>query len=97
MSASSIISLLPWKRPGARQSPLPGDPPTDWALLVQLLAGDESAFASLMERHQSLVMSVCQRILREAADAKDAFQVTLLALARKARPLRISFSVMWTK
>jgi hypothetical protein len=50
-----------------------------------------------MERHQGLVVSVRQRILREAADARDAFQVTLLALARQARPLRISFSVMWTK
>ncbi|MCX7400479.1 MAG: hypothetical protein NT138_22615 [Planctomycetales bacterium] len=47
-----------------------------------------------MERHQGLVKSVCQRILRKAANARDAVQATLLALARKARPLRISFSVM---
>jgi RNA polymerase sigma factor (sigma-70 family) len=93
MSASSIISLLPWKRPGARQPPQPGDPPTDLALLAQFVGGDESAFAKLMERHQSLVMSVCQRILREASDAEDAFQATFLVLARKARSLNWQDSI----
>jgi RNA polymerase sigma factor (sigma-70 family) len=78
---------------GARQTPLPGDPPTDWSLLAQFVAGDESAFASLMERHQSLVMSVCQRILREAADAEDAFQATFLVLARKATSLNWQDSI----
>jgi RNA polymerase sigma factor (sigma-70 family) len=46
-----------------------------------------------MERHQSLVMSVCQRILREAADAEDAFQATFLVLARKARSLNWQDSI----
>ncbi len=94
MSDGSIISLLPWKRQAAQQTPLAGEPPTDWSLLAQFVAGDESAFASLMERHQSLVMSVCQRILREAADAEDAFQATFLVLARKARTLSWQDSIV---
>ena len=93
MSAGSIMRLLPWKRQGARQTPQPGELPTDWLLLNQFVSGDESAFAILMERHQSLVMSVCQRILREAADAEDAFQATFLVLARKAKSLQWQDSI----
>lgn len=93
MSAGSMMRLLPWKRQQARQTPLPGDPPPDWSLLAQFVAGDQAAFASLMERHQGLVMSVCQRILREAADAEDAFQATFLVLARKATSLHWQDSI----
>ncbi|MFO0999447.1 MAG: sigma-70 family RNA polymerase sigma factor [Planctomycetaceae bacterium] len=93
MSSSSIVRLLPWKQQGAQRIPLPGEPPTDWTLLAEFVAGDESAFAKLMERHQSLVMSVCQRILREASDAEDAFQATFLVLARKARSLNWQDSI----
>ena len=93
MSGGSIISLMPWKRQSSQRTLEPNASPTDWSLLAQFVAGDESAFASLMERHQSLVMSVCQRILREAADAEDAFQATFLVLARKARSLNWQDSI----
>jgi RNA polymerase sigma factor (sigma-70 family) len=46
-----------------------------------------------MNRHQQLVMSVCQRILREAADAEDAFQATFLVLARRAASLKWQDSI----
>src|SRR5262249_35622519 len=38
-------------------------------------------------RHETLVMSVCRRILDQAPDAEDAFQATFLLLAKKAGSL----------
>jgi len=45
----------------------------------------EDAFAVVVERHGPMVLRVCRRILTDTNDADDAFQVTFLVLARKAR------------
>ena len=66
---------------------------TDQELLRLFLAGCETSFSEIVQRHAGLVMGVCQRVLRHAADAEDAFQATFLVLARKAGALRWNDSI----
>jgi RNA polymerase sigma factor (sigma-70 family) len=62
---------------------------TDGQLLRRyIVAGDETAFATLVHRHGQLVWDVCRRLLLQDQDAEDAFQATFLILAEKAASIR---------
>lgn len=62
---------------------------TDRDLLGRFAAGrDESAFRTLVHRYGPLVFRACLRVLRNEADAEDAFQATFLVLVRKADAVR---------
>jgi RNA polymerase sigma factor (sigma-70 family) len=61
---------------------------SDAQLLARFAAErDEAAFAALVRRHGTHVLSVCRRALRDTHAADDAFQATFLLLACKAGSL----------
>lgn len=45
---------------------------------------DEASFEVLVWRHGTMVLNLCQRVLRDSHEAEDAFQATFLVFARKA-------------
>jgi len=58
---------------------------TDRQLLEAFAAGERAtSFSRLVDRHGPMVYGVCKRVLRNAADADDAFQATFLVLAKQA-------------
>jgi RNA polymerase sigma-70 factor (ECF subfamily) len=61
------------------------------AELVERFANrrDEVAFEALVARHGPMVLATCRRMLRDPADADDAFQATFLVLARRAGSIRV--------
>ncbi len=62
----------------------------DRGLLDQFVRGgetSEAAFATLVERHGAMVLRVCRHLLADGHLAEDAFQVTFLLLARRARSI----------
>ncbi len=64
---------------------------SDRGLLDHFLRGgetSEAAFATLVERHGMMVLRVCRHLLADGHLAEDAFQVTFLLLARRARSIR---------
>ncbi len=58
---------------------------SDGRLLARFaIERDESAFATLVERHGPLVLRVALRMLRRREDAEDVFQAVFMVLARRA-------------
>lgn len=62
-------------------------------LLDRARAGDRAALESLLERHQAQVYRFGMRMCRDAEDAKDVLQDTLLAVARGVQGFRGSSSL----
>src|SRR5437899_257026 len=61
---------------------------TDGQLLEAFVVRrEEAAFTDLIQRHGPMVLSVCQRVLRDPFAAEDAFQATFLVFSRKARSI----------
>lgn len=61
------------------------DPASDRDLLDRHAAGDEEAFAALVQRHGKTVLAACRQVLTDPADIDDAFQATFVVLLKKAK------------
>jgi len=55
-----------------------------WEALAKVAAGDTSSFAALVESHQERLLRLCERLLGDAEEARDAAQDVFLKAYRKA-------------
>lgn len=70
-----------------RYTDMEPSPPTDHDLLRSFANGDQTAFATLLQRHERMVYSAALRRLDDADEARDAAQQTFVLLARYAARL----------
>lgn len=61
-----------------------GVPPTDGALILDMIAGSEGALAILYERHSSVIYARALRLTRDHSAAEEIVQETFLALWDRA-------------
>ena len=66
---------------------------SDRALMNRVAAGDEQAFADLVNRYSARLLTLAWRLLGNRADAEDAMQRALLRLFRSARSYRPQWAV----
>lgn len=71
---------------GALGVSVPQDP--DRLLVARFQSGDESAYDSLVGRHEEYVFNICFGILNNAEDADDAVQETFLAAYKALKRFR---------
>lgn len=60
----------------------------DAEVLARVAAGDTAAFEALVRRHQDRLVGVCQRLLGDREEARDAAQEVFLKAFRKAGSYR---------
>ena len=59
-----------------------------WDALARAAAGDAEAFASIVESHQERLLRLCEGLLGDAEEARDAAQEVFLKAWRKAAELK---------
>jgi RNA polymerase sigma-70 factor (ECF subfamily) len=59
-----------------------------WETLARVAAGETQAFAALVEEHQRRLFRLCERLLGDAEEARDAVQEVFLKAFRKAGDFR---------
>lgn len=57
----------------------------DVDLVARVAEGDRDAFGLLYDRHASVLLGICLRILRESRDAEDVLQEVFIQVWRDAR------------
>ena len=57
---------------------------SDWSLLSRTAAGDGDAFAELVGRHERRLLALCERVLGDPEEARDAAQEVFLKAYRHA-------------
>jgi RNA polymerase sigma-70 factor (ECF subfamily) len=59
-----------------------------WEVLARVAAGNGDAFVHLVESHQDRLLRLCERLLGDAEEARDAVQDVFLKVYRKAGEVR---------
>lgn len=59
-----------------------------WEALARVAAGEVDAFTPLVEHHQERLLRLCERLLGDAEEARDAAQEVFLKVFRKAGDVR---------
>ncbi|HVT58142.1 MAG TPA: RNA polymerase sigma factor [Thermoanaerobaculia bacterium] len=59
-----------------------------WEVLSRVAAGEVNAFAALVEAHQERLLRLCERMLGDLEEARDAAQEVFLKAFRKAGDFR---------
>jgi len=59
-----------------------------WQALARTAAGDAAAFERLVEQHQERLLRLCERMLADVEEARDAAQEVFLKLYRNAGSFR---------
>jgi RNA polymerase sigma-70 factor, ECF subfamily len=59
-----------------------------WEVLARVATGDVEAFAALVEEHQRRLFRLCERLLGDPEEARDAAQEVFLKAFRKAGDFR---------
>jgi RNA polymerase sigma-70 factor, ECF subfamily len=59
-----------------------------WDALARVAAGETDAFAGLVTKHQERLLRLCERLLGDAEEARDATQEVFLKAFRKAGDFR---------
>src|SRR5579862_1228138 len=86
-TAAPLHRLVHQLRQAVEQQPL--ERLTDADLLERVRAqGDPDAFAAIVRRHGSCVLTACRKVLSSEADVEDAFQATFVVLWRAPGAIR---------
>jgi RNA polymerase sigma-70 factor (ECF subfamily) len=56
----------------------------DWQLLAAVARGESDAFGAIVERHQERLVRLCERVLGDREEARDAAQEVFLKVYRHA-------------
>jgi RNA polymerase sigma-70 factor (ECF subfamily) len=59
-----------------------------WDVLARVAAGEGDAFARLVDTHQDRLLRLCERLLGDAEESRDAVQEVFLKVWRKAGAVR---------
>jgi RNA polymerase sigma-70 factor (ECF subfamily) len=70
------------------QGPSSDAPDPDLALIAAVARGDGAAFEDLVRRHQDRLVAICDRLLGDREDARDAAQDVFLKVYRGAASFR---------
>ena len=88
ITAAHSWHVLPLETPAGNNAPMSDAAPADDILVRATLAGDEPAYAELVQRHKGRVLGTCSRFARDTQQLDDLSQEVFLRAWRKLGSFR---------